>query len=88
MATEMFLVGENDWKGRKQQLLRSACMVALNIRHSQTSLVMRLHGSPGRTRKFPHEFTTWRERKQVILHKMNLNTRLRIQGFLKKKTNK
>lgn len=38
-----------------------------------------------RTRKFPQVFTTWRERKQVILHQMNLNEWMRIQGFAKKK---
>lgn len=85
-AIEMFLVGENDSKEWGQQLLRSVCMVALNIWHSQPSLVMR-HPSPSltySTTKFPHDFSTWRERKQAILHKMNLNTWLRVQGFLQK----
>lgn len=79
----VFLVGENDSEVWRQQLLRSACTVALNTPHSQTRLVMR-HLAPSltcRTRKFPQEFTTWRERKQVILHQMNLNTWVRIQDF-------
>lgn len=46
------------------------------------------HLSPSLTyssRKFPHEFATSRERKQVILHKMDLNPWLRIQSIPKKK---
>lgn len=84
-----FLVGENDSEVWRQQLLRSACTVALNTPHSQTRLVMQ-HLAPSltcRTRKFPQVFTTWRERKQVILHQMNLNAWLCIQGFSKKKNN-
>lgn len=86
MATEKIWVGENGSKGWGQQPLRPARMVALNVWHSRPSVAVR-HPAPllaDTARKFPHEFTTWRERKQVILHKMNLNTWLCIQGFLQK----